>query len=65
MTTFRAINRCYTTFYTYGSHEIKLQDNYMKTEFAARNNQTFQLQSTNFQGIKANKLSTLSTQAEI
>lgn len=37
----------------------------MKTELAARNNQTFRLESGNFQGIKANKLSVLSTQAEI
>lgn len=44
---------------TYGPHQIKLQDNYMKTEFVARNNETFRLKSANFQGIKANKLSAL------
>lgn len=42
---------------TYGPHEIKLQHNYMKTKFVARNNETSRLGSANFLGIKANKLS--------
>lgn len=37
---------------------MKLQDNYtyMRTEFAARNSETFRPKSANFQGMKANKL---------